>query len=79
MYSDEMCKKILEGGINRILYDGIKSITRHSLWVYGEQNWHAIMQSIQEWVIQFEQYWSNSLDQLDDYLKNLQSKEVKNE
>lgn len=37
------------------------------------------LKPIQEWVIQFERYWSNSLDQLDDYLHNLQSKEVKNE
>jgi len=37
------------------------------------------LKPIQEWVIQFEQYWSNSLDQLEDYLKTLQSKEVKNE
>jgi len=37
------------------------------------------LKPIQEWVIQFEQYWNNSLDQLEDYLKTLQSKEVKNE
>lgn len=35
------------------------------------------LKPIQEWVIRFESYWDNSLDQLDDYLKKLQSKEVK--
>ncbi len=39
----------------------------------------AQLKPIQEWVIQFEHYWSNSLDQLEDYLETLQSKEAKNE
>ena len=39
----------------------------------------AQLKPIQEWVIQFEQFWSNSLDQLGDYLNDLQSGEVKDE
>lgn len=39
----------------------------------------AELKPIQEWVIQFEQYWSNSLDHLEDYLNEIQSKEVKDE
>ncbi|TQV78293.1 winged helix-turn-helix transcriptional regulator [Exilibacterium tricleocarpae] len=34
---------------------------------------------IQEWVIQFEQYWTNSLDHLEEYLNAIQSDEVKDE
>lgn len=37
------------------------------------------LKPIQEWATQFEQYWSNSLDHLEDYLKEIQSKEAKNE
>jgi len=37
------------------------------------------LKTIQEWVTQFEQYWSNSLDHLEDYLNTIQSKEVKDE
>lgn len=37
------------------------------------------LKPIQEWVVQFEKYWQNSFDQLEDYLKTLQSKEVKDE
>lgn len=33
------------------------------------------LKPIQEWVIQFEQFWSNSLDNLGDYLNEIQSKE----
>lgn len=32
------------------------------------------LKPIQEWLVQFEKYWSNSLDQLDDYLSKIQSK-----
>jgi DNA-binding transcriptional ArsR family regulator len=39
----------------------------------------AQLKPIQDWVIQFEQYWSNSLDHLADYLNEIQSKEVKDE
>ncbi|NQV13844.1 winged helix-turn-helix transcriptional regulator [bacterium] len=37
----------------------------------------AQLKPIQKWVIQFEQYWSNSLDHLEVYLNEVQSKEVK--
>ncbi|MDJ0705066.1 MAG: metalloregulator ArsR/SmtB family transcription factor [Leptolyngbyaceae cyanobacterium MO_188.B28] len=36
----------------------------------------AQLKPIQEWVVQFEQFWSNSLDHLEDYLDEIQSKEV---
>ena len=39
----------------------------------------AQLKPIQEWVIQFEQFWGNSLDQLGDYLNEIQSKEAKDE
>ncbi|TQV89427.1 ArsR/SmtB family transcription factor [Aliikangiella coralliicola] len=39
----------------------------------------AQLKPIQDWVIQFEQYWSNNLDHLEDYLNKIQSKEVKDE
>jgi len=39
----------------------------------------AQLKPIQEWVVQFEKYWSNSLDHLEDYLNKLQSGEVKND
>ena len=34
----------------------------------------ARLKPIQDWVIQFEQYWSNNLDNLQDYLNDIQSK-----
>lgn len=34
----------------------------------------AKLKPIQEWVVQFESFWSNSLDCLDDYLNEIQSK-----
>lgn len=34
---------------------------------------------IQEWMHQFERYWGNSLDQLDNYLSDLQTKGENNE
>ena len=37
------------------------------------------LKPIQEWVVQFESFWSDTLDQLDDYLTKIQSKEDKNE
>lgn len=37
------------------------------------------LKPIMEWVVQFEQYWNRRFDDLDDYLKTLQSKEVKDE
>ena len=37
------------------------------------------LKPIQEWVVQFEQFWSNSLDHLDEYLNKIQSKEAKDE
>lgn len=37
------------------------------------------LKPIQEWVIQFERYWGDSLKQLDDYITMIQSKEMKNE
>ncbi len=39
----------------------------------------AQLKPIQEWVIQFEQYWMNSLDHLENYLNEIQSIEVKDE
>ena len=35
------------------------------------------LKPIQEWVIQFEQFWSNRLDYLEDYLNKIQSKRGK--
>ena len=37
------------------------------------------LKPIQEWVIQFERYWGNSLNYLDDYLNEIQSKERKDD
>lgn len=34
----------------------------------------AQLKPVKEWVIQFEQYWNNSLDHLGDYLDEIQSK-----
>jgi len=39
----------------------------------------ANLKPIQEWATQFEQYWSNSLDYLEEYLNEIQSKVVKDE
>lgn len=39
----------------------------------------AQLKTIQDWVTQFEQYWSNSLDNLEDYLNEIQAKENKHE
>ena len=39
----------------------------------------AQLKPIQEWVIQFERYWGNSLNHLGDYLNNIQSKGAKDE
>lgn len=36
------------------------------------------LKPIQEWVVQFEKYWSNSLDQLETYLNEIQTKESEN-
>jgi DNA-binding transcriptional ArsR family regulator len=35
------------------------------------------LKPVQEWATQFEQYWSNSLDYLDEYLKEIQLSEKK--
>lgn len=37
------------------------------------------LKPIQEWVIQFERYWGNSLNYLDEYLNEIQSKGDKDE
>ncbi len=37
------------------------------------------LRPIQEWIHQFEKYWGNTLDQLDDYLKELQLRGKSNE
>lgn len=39
----------------------------------------AKLKPIQEWVVQFEKYWGNSLDQLEDYLNEIQAKGVHDE
>lgn len=39
----------------------------------------ARLQPMRAWVIQFDQYWANSLDHLDDYLNNLKSSERSDE
>jgi DNA-binding transcriptional ArsR family regulator len=39
----------------------------------------ARLKPVKEWVVQFEQFWSNSLDNLEDYLNEVQSKEMKDE
>jgi len=39
----------------------------------------AQLKPIQEWIIQFERYWNNPLDHLDEYLNKIQSKEVKDD
>ena len=37
------------------------------------------LRPIHDWVFQFTRYWSNSLDHLDDYLSEVQSKEIKHD
>ncbi|MBC8376051.1 MAG: winged helix-turn-helix transcriptional regulator [FCB group bacterium] len=37
------------------------------------------LKTIQQWVLQFEQFWSNNLDNLEEYLNVIQKKEVNNE
>ena len=37
------------------------------------------LKPIQEWVVQFERFWGNSLDRLDDYLNQIQSKGAKDD
>lgn len=37
------------------------------------------LKPIQEWVMQFEQYWKGNLDTLDGYLQDIQTKEVNDE
>lgn len=37
------------------------------------------LKPIQEWIVQFEKYWGSSLDHLEDYLNEIQMKEVKDE
>ncbi len=39
----------------------------------------AQLKPVQEWVIQFERYWSDPLDHLEEYLNDIQSKGVKDE
>ena len=39
----------------------------------------AQLKPVKEWVIQFERFWANSLDQLEGYLNEIQSKEEKDE
>lgn len=39
----------------------------------------AKLKPVKEWVIQFERFWGNSLDYLEDYLNEVQSKEAKDE
>jgi len=39
----------------------------------------AQLKPVQEWVVQFEKYWGSSLDQLGDYLNEIQSRGVKDE
>ncbi len=37
----------------------------------------AMLKPVKEWVVQFERFWGNSLDYLEDYLSEVQSKETK--
>jgi DNA-binding transcriptional ArsR family regulator len=37
------------------------------------------LKPIQEWVVQFERYWGDSLKQLGDYLNEIHAKEAKDE
>ena len=39
----------------------------------------AQLKPVQDWVVQFERFWGNSLDHLDDYLTKIQTKGSKNE
>lgn len=37
------------------------------------------LKPVREWIIQFERFWSDSLDHLETYLNELQNKEVKDD
>lgn len=37
----------------------------------------AQLKPVQDWVVEIEKYWANSLDNLEDYLTTIQSKEAK--
>lgn len=37
----------------------------------------AELKPVQEWVVQFERFWGDSLDQLDNYLNEIQTSEAK--
>ncbi|MGW8247965.1 MAG: ArsR/SmtB family transcription factor [Acidiferrobacterales bacterium] len=39
----------------------------------------AQLQPVKDWVIQFERFWGDSLNNLDKYLQEIQTKEVKDE
>lgn len=39
----------------------------------------AMLKPVKEWVVQFERFWGNSLNYLEDYLNEVQTKEVKDE
>jgi len=39
----------------------------------------AKLKPVQEWVVQFERFWGQSLDHLGDYLNEIQAKEAKDE
>jgi DNA-binding transcriptional ArsR family regulator len=39
----------------------------------------APMKQAQEWIEEYRRFWEGSLDRLDDYLKELQTKEKKND
>ena len=39
----------------------------------------AKLKPVKEWVIQFERFWGNGLNYLEEYLDEVQSKEVKDE
>jgi DNA-binding transcriptional ArsR family regulator len=45
----------------------------------GQQRLYALkgkgIKPIHDWVSTFEQYWNKTLDQMDDYLKDIQSRE----
>lgn len=37
------------------------------------------LEPVKEWVTQFDRYWNNSLDNLGEYLEEIQTREVENE
>lgn len=37
------------------------------------------LKPVKEWVVQFERYWGDALNNLEDYLNEIQSKEAKDE